>query len=309
MPFELNSQTIGLTYPKCDVQPQLLLNWLREQHQPYQPNYILVAQEPHQSGDPHLHAAIRVDKPIHTRNERFWDYTVNGVVFHPNVVRPRNFRFWVAYCKKGQKYIEEGNFNCRRGPPGVTQDEVISRATSTTRVEFLIWAGVNKITYAKDIWDGLNSDPGNTITDQTIIKGTIHPPLTDLTFTMEWLGPKALILIGDSGLGKTTWAKTNIPKPCLFVTHIDELKAFRKDYHKSILFDDVSFKHYPIQAQIHLVDFFDPRSIHIRYGTARIPEGTVKFFTCNEDPLNLEHPAIARRIKLVRLITPTMFVR
>jgi len=178
----------------------------------------------------------------------------------------------------------------------------VAQATELGRVDFLIWAGLNKITYARDIWDGLHQDKGCTIKDGDIFDGVISSCFDQLRFTMEWLGVKALILVGESGVGKTTWAKTHIPKPCLFVTHIDELKGFIKGYHRSILFDDVSFKHYPIQAQIHLVDFYDPRSIHVRYGIASIPANTVKFFTCNEDPFDLEHPAVSRRCRIVRVI-------
>jgi len=123
----------------------------------------------------------------------------------------------------------------------------------------------------------------------------------NFAFNLDWIGERALILIGEAGCGKTTWAKANIPKPCLFVTHIDELKLYRPKYHVSILFDDVSFKHYPIQAQIHLVDFHDSRSIHIRYGTAHIPAKTIKVFTSNEDPVDLSNAAIKRRCKVVRI--------
>jgi len=121
---------------------------------------------------------------------------------------------------------------------------------------------------------------------------------------MTWHKEKALILIGDSGIGKTTAAKQIIPKPTLFVSHIDDLKHFKSEIHKSILFDDVCFNHYPVQSQIHLVDFDNPRSIHVRYGVAKIPAGIAKIFTCNEDPLNLLHPAISRRVQVIRVSKP-----
>jgi hypothetical protein len=108
-----------------------------------------------------------------------------------------------------------------------------------------------------------------------------------------------MVCLGSSGIGKTTWAKSYAKKPSLFVTHIDDLKKFRADEHKSLIFDDVSFYHYPIQSQIHLCDVENPRSIHVRYGTVSLPKGVQKIFTCNEEPLNVTHEAVARRIKLV----------
>lgn len=297
MTFRLSSQTIGLTYPQCTLTSEQLFTHLKTIHEQYRIIHILVATEKHKDGNTHFHAALKLGKPVDTTNARFWDFNE----FHPNLLRPRNYANWVDYCKKEKEFLEEGDYRPKSSRVTVSEETVISNATSLTKLEFLIWAGVNRVTYAEKIWELANSDKGITITNETAINGIMQSRLQNFKFSVEWLNCRALILIGESGAGKTTWAKTNIPKPCLFVTHIDELKLFRKGYHVSILFDDVSFKHYPIQAQIHLVDFFDSRTIHVRYGTATIPERTVKFFTCNEDPVDLSHPAIQRRCKIVRL--------
>lgn len=110
--------------------------------------------------------------------------------------------------------------------------------------------------------------------------------------------PKTLILWGESGTGKTTIALNLLPK-ALVVSHIDDLKNYNSSSHCGIIFDDMSFTHTPREAQIHLVDWDLPRSIHIRYGTAHIPSHTPKIFTTNQ-PYGLifnNDPAINRRIK------------
>lgn len=297
MTFQLNSQTIGLTYPQTKLSYQQLYDGLKTIFSNNCILYMVIATELHLDGGSHYHVGIKLESPFRTRDERFGD--IHGE--HPNVLRPRNFRHWVAYCKKHGEFKEEGSLSTRTSDPRPTEEEVISRATSDTKLDFLIWAGCNRVTYAEKIWELANKCDGITLTADQTWEGIMKPCLQNFAFSLEWIGPKALILIGESGTGKTTWAKTNIPKPCLFVTHIDELKQFRKGYHVSILFDDVSFKHYPIQAQIHLVDHWDSRTIHIRYGTASIPAKTIKVFTCNEDPVNLQDPAIARRCKVVRV--------
>jgi len=179
----------------------------------------------------------------------------------------------------------------------------VARARESTKLDFLAYCSVNKLSFAERIWD-LSNNSGSTITieEGDIIEGKVDPCLESLE--MRWQKERCLILVGDSGLGKTTIAKKIIPKPCLFISHIDDLKHFKSDYHKSILFDDVCFNHYPVQSQIHLVDFDNPRSIHIRYGVAKIPAKTTKIFTCNEDPINTLHPAIARRVQVVRVSKP-----
>lgn len=83
------------------------------------------------------------------------------------------------------------------------------------------------------------------------------------------------------------------------MSHIDDLRKFRPNYHVSILFDDVSITHMPETAQIHMLDQENPRSIHCRYGTARIPAGTVKIFTCNSVPVDTASAAISRRVQIL----------
>ncbi len=106
------------------------------------------------------------------------------------------------------------------------------------------------------------------------------------TFPEEWrtihMDRKALILWGPPNIGKTQFALALIGK-ALMVSHIDDLKDFDPDIHEGIVFDDMSFSHMPVSAQIHLVDWDFDRSIHIRYGLARIPQHTRKIFTTNTE--------------------------
>jgi len=125
--------------------------------------------------------------------------------------------------------------------------------------------------------------------------GTVDPRLNFIQPSTR----KSTIIIGPSGIGKTTYAKMKAKKPSLFVTHIDDLKFMNASI-KSIIFDDMTFKHLPLQSQIHLVDRDENRSIHVRYGTVQIPQGMEKWFTCNEQPFD-EHDAIKRRVQEINL--------
>ena len=108
----------------------------------------------------------------------------------------------------------------------------------------------------------------------------------------------SVVLWGDAGIGKTEFAKFLLSPAPLFVTHIDDLRMFDSSVHSGIIFDDMSFFHLPRESQIHLVDFDNPRSIHIRYGCATIPSGTRKIFTTNvfNGGIFLEDGAINRRV-------------
>ncbi len=109
------------------------------------------------------------------------------------------------------------------------------------------------------------------------------------------------ILYGPSGVGKTSYMRSLLPT-ALFVSHMDDLGRFEATVHEAIVFDDMSFTHLPRTAQIHIVDFDDDRSLHIRYKTAFIPAGTRKFFTSNfEDIFDLADAAIARRVRRINI--------
>lgn len=79
------------------------------------------------------------------------------------------------------------------------------------------------------------------------------------------------------------------------VSHMDQLKDYDATVHDGILFDDMSFKHMPRTAQIHIADMDDDRYIHIRYATAYIPKGTLKIATTNVRDIFDDDAAIKRR--------------
>lgn len=70
---------------------------------------------------------------------------------------------------------------------------------------------------------------------------------------------RSIVIIGAAGTGKTSWARKHVPKPALFVTHMDVLKQLTAR-HKAIVFDDMSFKHLPREGQIAIVDREQPRA-------------------------------------------------
>lgn len=125
-------------------------------------------------------------------------------------------------------------------------------------------------------------------------------------FSLEsfpWTPPdqiRSLVLEGESGIGKTQFALALLPK-ALWVTHMDDLLSFDPSQHTGIIFDDMSFKHMPRTAQIHITDYDMTRSIHCRYRSACIPKHTPKIFTCNEYPFTENDAAIDRRVTLMQV--------
>lgn len=141
---------------------------------------------------------------------------------------------------------------------------------------------------------------------QLISPRRTNVPYSLTSFPPEWpreLPELVTILWGESGIGKTCYAKALMPN-ALMVSHIDDLRHFIVGEHDGIIFDDMDFKHLPRTSQIHLVDSADTRSIHCRYDCAVIPAGTRKIFTTNEHRgciVDLDDSAIRRRVKVRHL--------
>lgn len=118
------------------------------------------------------------------------------------------------------------------------------------------------------------------------------------------LGERSVILWGDSGVGKSCFARALLPK-ALFVTHMDDLLQYDQGTHDGIIFDDIGISHFHREAQIHILDTDQPRSIHCRYQVANIPAGTKKIFTTNNDGgiiyINGD-PALERRVEKFRMV-------
>nr|QKI29022.1 Rep [Kummerowia striata CRESS virus] len=287
MPFRINAKYFFLTYPNANFEHSLYYTWLESKHKT---NKVIVCTERHQSGEPHMHVGIEFKNRTDVRDERHFDYSW----FHPNIQKARNWAAVVNYVKKGGEYTcfgfdeeEEENLDLEQA------------LDSMDRKSFLLYCIKQKIPYGycNELWNLSHKDRGNTITEAP--EGGRMVPRLEFTRMPDNLH-KALVIMGPTGTGKTTWALRNSPKPALVVTHMDDLRHYDPEYHKSIIFDDMGFTHMPIEAQIHITDWHLKRSIHARYRVAEIPAETPKIFTSNRFPFT-EDEAIKRRLYIINL--------
>jgi len=291
MPSFYDGKRFFLTYAQCGNSKEALLVHLACKADIA---YYLIAQEKHKDGSAHLHCCVEF-KGIQRHGVKWLDFEGK----HPNKQDPRSWAACKTYCKKDGDFIEtqaQEDVSSDEEPPEMGLSATCSEhATQESWYAYCVDRKIS-FSYAEFFWNRLHSDFATLL--EGAVEGTMVPELESLAYVQDG---KCLVLIGESGSGKTTWAKKVIPKPALFVSHIDELKSFRVGFHKSIIFDDVDFNHYPRTSQIHLVDFENPRAIHCRHAIARIPAGIFKIFTCNSDPLLLSDEAIRRRCRVVRM--------
>lgn len=205
----------------------------------------------------------------------------------------------ISYCEKEEDYASFGEPTPMR--PG--------KRTDLDRAVDAIKDGAS----TRELWQEHTSVMVRHSRGLLAARNALRPVQRRRTFPLEqyawhplqFAEGKSNIIWGESGIGKTSYLRSMFPT-YLWVTHMDDLGRFDEDEYEGIVFDDMSFTHLPRTAQIHLVDFDDDRSIHIRYQTAKIPAGTKKVFTSNTpDIVDLADEAINRRVAVHHLKGPT----
>ena len=282
--FRINAKQLFATWPRTNVHLEDLHEWLILK---LSPSHLITSRELHQDGESHYHAYIEFRNRKDIRDARLLDYEGR----HANIGPVRNKQAAIQYAKKDGTFLEWFNegINNEFNPYTIASTMELPEYFETCRKMKVSYQ------YALQAWNYTlqRANDINTITGEQPIEGSIHAPYLRLlipeTSRTNWIK-------GPSGIGKTTWALTVVPKPALFVRHLDTLKQFRCGYHVALIFDDMSFQHLPRTNQIMIVDTDHPQQIHVRYGVVNLPAKLTKIFLSNDD-IFTEDPAIMRRIK------------
>lgn len=287
MPFRLNARNFFLTYSRCDVLPELLLEHFVDRYPRLR--FARVARETHEDGGFHLHALLKFATKHDCRNEREFDFEEH----HPKIEASRNFGKSLHYITKDGEYCDysEEDFNLDERddipePEDFESQGLFLRECLRQHIPFGYAQQFWKLSVAPDRHLRSNTYPG-TVTNT--ILSSFAPARGAST-----------VLVGPSGIGKTSAAIKSLPTPILLASHIDDLRHLSGDT-QSIVFDDMDFQHWPRTAQIHLVDTDLPRSINVRYGTVGIPAHMTKVFTANTFPFTANDEAILRRLTIIDL--------
>jgi len=136
-------------------------------------------------------------------------------------------------------------------------------------------------------------------------------PLSDYTYPIivdAWIGDdcnRSLVLVGESGIGKTSLARSIAGRlgDFFWATDINSLQGYGQE--SCIIFDDVGLQAKQRENIISICDVEQLQTIRVLYGTTSIPAGTRRIFSCN----SLRHllgdkefdPAIKRRMLIVEL--------
>lgn len=284
--FKFDSASAFLTYPQLDATVQALyealcavapVEWAR------------VCRELHEDGQPHLHAVVKFKSRVQSRRPDIFDFAGK----HPNIQSIRSIAKALEYVSK------DGDFEDFGAVPTFKKrswEDIVSAAGGDEGDWLRV---VHEERMGPHVAKRLRELHSSTSADLDEYDGRpIAPIFATLPDTFT-----SLLVVGRPGIGKTGWAMSIVPRPCLLVKHLDSLRLWRTGYHKSILFDDCSFKHRPREEQMMIADYENQVQLHCRYAVANIPARVPRLFLCNpgHEPF-IEDPAIqGRRVRVIRI--------
>ena len=299
MPFRFTSNRVHLTY-RSHISFPAIENVIENRCN----KGIKHASYVHETSDQentydHTHVLLWFSTKLDTRNERIFDCED----VHPHIKAIRTDIQW----DNTWNYHEKNPVLLRPDPHENPRQQHTDLLQKIKRARTLYQACTNAGIEIRTVQD-VKSIRG----DKAIIED-IPPPFPLEKFNREeMITGKSIIVHGTSGTGKTCYAMAHFKNP-LVTSHIDDLKRFNAELHDGIIFDDMSFSHWPREACIHLLDYDFPRSINVKHSVVTIPAKTPKIFTHNyEDPMAIfpaEHRAdmaLKRRVRHTIYVTGSL---
>lgn len=264
-----------LTYPRCNLSKETLLEELKTL-KPVQ--RYAICQEKHQDGSLHLHALLCYDKKHESVNERYYD--IRG--FHPNVQPGRSITDIYTYITKDGDYI--ANFN-----PNKKARFSVEMEDAETKEDFL-----NLIKQSDYQAYVINHDKIDAYAEKLYARAVSppleYPPCTNIPQELEdWYQgnfvrprpdrPKSLVLVGNTRLGKTVWARS-------LGTHVYWNNNFRLDTWNDgadyVVLDDIPWEYVP--AKKALLGSQREFTLSDKYrGKKTLKHGKPCIYLCNPD--------------------------
>nr|QBO66516.1 replication associated protein [Papaya leaf crumple virus] len=110
--FQIYAKNFFLTYPNCSLTKEGALTQLQNLQTPVNKKYIKICRELHENGEPHLHVLIQFEGKYKCQNHRFFDLVppTRSAHFHPNIQGAKSSSDVKAYMEKDGDTLDWGEF-------------------------------------------------------------------------------------------------------------------------------------------------------------------------------------------------------
>ncbi|ADO40515.1 replicase [Cotton leaf curl Alabad virus] len=301
--FCINAKNIFLTFPKCPIPKEQMLDILSNISCPSDKLFIRVAQEKHQDGSLHIHALIQFKGKAKFRNPRHFDVTHphTSTQFHPNFQGAKSSSDVKTYMEKDGDILDHGVFQVdgrsARGGCQTANDAYAEAINAGSKAQAL---KVLRELAPRDFllqFHNLNSNLDRYFQEPP---APYVSPFSSSSFDQvpeeleEWacenvvdaagrpLRPQSIVIEGDSRTGKTMWARSLGPHNYL-CGHLDlSPKVYSNDAWYNVI-DDVD-PHF----LKHFKEFMGAQrdwQSNTKYGKpVQIKGGIPTIFLCNPGP-------------------------
>ncbi|ACQ65850.1 AC1 [Gossypium punctatum mild leaf curl virus [Gossypium gossypioides]] len=301
--FCVNAKNIFLTYPKCPIPKEQMLDNLRSINCPSDKLFIRVAQEKHQDGSLHIHALIQFKGKAKFRNPRHFDVTHpnNSTQFHPNFQGAKSSSDVKSYIEKDDDYMPGVSFRSTEDLlEEVNRQLMLQQQRPCMQVQLKQLYAIIREKLPKDYifqYHNLKCNLDRIFTPPVEVYVSPFSPSSFDQVPEElevWaidnvvdpaarpLRPRSIVIEGDSRTGKTMWARSLGPHNYL-CGHLDlSPKVYSNDAWYNVI-DDVD-PHF----LKHFKEFMGAQrdwQSNTKYGKpVQIKGGIPTIFLCNPGP-------------------------
>jgi len=219
MPFRCSAKRFFLTFPKCDLDPEIVCLRAEEEWKDSL-KWIVIGREKHQDGDLHLHVALCFGVTKNWFNPKWADLLTGQ---HGNYQAMKNQRKCLEYITKDGDFLERGisvkSVLAKHHPQAALVEEAIAEGQTMTEIQTSFPGYV--IAHLKDLEYYVEWKKRMSIQLQDVCWDPVHARVPDVGTTSEatseianWLNlnicqPRAfkaaqLWIFGGPNLGKSS---------------------------------------------------------------------------------------------------------
>lgn len=282
MPFRVSAKNFFVTYPQCNLSKNTLIIFLKSKFPTA--TYILVSEEQHEDGSPHLHAFISTSIKKDIKSETYLD----TAGFHPNIQAAREPAKVIEYVAKHGNILEWGTRPVFNSGKNADYSQLLQ---ATTKEEFM---NVCQQQFPHEYI--FQHDRVQYYCDQKFQQrlALYKPRFTEFitpNVVQQWIDqrksadrPRSLILWGPSRLGKTELARS-FGKHMYFNLYFD-IRLW-DDTAEYAVWDDLdSWAKFPYKQWIGAQQQFTVTDKYARKRT--VQWGKPSIVLMNEDPASIE---------------------